>query len=79
MTDTAFPSQALKPVKTLNGKFDARCHVCWNAVYTLWIDGQDPAGRCPFGHSAAHNCPDAMNRAQDAAGLIKLKQQGLIR
>jgi hypothetical protein len=70
---------ALKPVKTLNGKFDARCHVCWNAVYVLWIDDQDPAGKCPFGHGAAHHCRDAMNRAQDAASFIKLKQQGLIR
>jgi hypothetical protein len=79
MTDLLSKQPALKSVKTLNGKFDARCHVCWNAVYVLWIDEQDPAGKCPLGHIAAHRCPDAMNRARDAATIIKLKQQGLIR
>jgi hypothetical protein len=69
----------LKPMKTLNGKYDARCHVCWNPVFVLWVDEQDPAGKCPFGHTKATDCPDAMNRAKDAAGIIKLKQQGLLR
>lgn len=78
MTDILTEQPALQPVKTLSG-FDARCHVCWNAVYVLWIDDTDPAGKCPLGHKAAHQCPDAMNRAQDAASIIKLKQQGLIR
>jgi hypothetical protein len=74
---TRLAPATLKPVKTLNG-YDARCHVCWNAVYTLWIDG-DPGGKCPLGHVAAHQCHDAINGAKDAAGLIKLKQQGLIK
>jgi len=74
---SAIPPTSLKPVKTLSG-FDARCHVCWNAVYTLWIDG-DPQGKCPLGHTAAHQCSDAMNRATDAAAFIKLRQQGLVK
>jgi hypothetical protein len=68
------PMPTLKPLKTLNQKFDARCHVCWNAVYTLWIDDCDPQGKCPLGHKAAHLCPDAVGRAQDTAGLIKAKK-----
>ena len=67
--------ETLKPVKTLSGLHDARCHVCWNAVYVLWIDKSDPAGKCPLGHTKAHDCPDAMGRAQDAAPLLKLKRQ----
>jgi len=76
---TSPPIPTLKPLKTLNRKFDARCHVCWNAVYMLWIDEQDPAGKCPLGHTAAHLCPDAIGRAQTTAGFLKLKQQGLIK
>ena len=72
---TCPPMPTLKLLKTLNRKFDARCHVCWNAVYTLWIDDCDPAGKCPLGHTLAHLCPDAMNRAQDAACLMKAKKQ----
>jgi hypothetical protein len=69
----------LPPRRTLNGKFDAYCRVCWNAVYALWIDDEDPAGRCPFGHGKATDCPDAMAAARNAATIAKLRRDGLIR
>ncbi|MHB8284370.1 MAG: hypothetical protein ACYDD1_06810 [Caulobacteraceae bacterium] len=59
-------------MKTLNGKFDARCHVCWNAIYRLWISEEDPAGKCHFGHRKAPECPDAMARAAESAAAIKM-------
>lgn len=27
----------MKEIRTLNGKFDARCKVCFRAVYRLWV------------------------------------------
>lgn len=60
----------LKPMRSLSGH-DARCHVCWNAVWRLWIEDEDPAGKCPWGHTRAHDCPDAMDRARESAMLQK--------
>ena|SRR5581483_7254489 len=68
----------LRPAKTLNGKFDAHCRVCWNAVYVLWVGEDDPAGECPFGHKRADECPDAMARAKLQGQLAKLRKDGLI-
>lgn len=64
--------------KTLNKKFDAYCRVCWNPVYLLWIDDEDPSGQCMFGHKHAHECEDAMSRAQLQATLAKLRKDGAI-
>lgn len=59
-----------------HGPYSGYCHVCWNAVYILWIDDQPPAGLCMFGHKCAQDCPEAMNRARDAAMFAKLKREG---
>jgi hypothetical protein len=76
-SDTAI--RALKSVRSLSGH-DARCHVCWEAIYTLWIDrDDDPAGRCMHGHKQAHECPEAMARARTAGQMAKLRAQGLIK
>lgn len=64
--------------RTLNGKFDGYCHVCWNAVYVLWVSGDDPNGECMYGCKAAHDCPDAMARANTQATLAKLRAAGLL-
>ena len=58
--------------KTAHGH-DAYCHVCWNAVFALWIEAQDPEGKCPHGHVAAHDCPDAMGRARLSGAIAKYK------
>ena len=50
--------------------WDRRCHVCWNRVYALWIDEGQPQ-TCPFGHTKAHECPDAMAAAHNSAMMIK--------
>ena len=66
------------PRKTLNGKFDAYCHVCWNAVYVLWVSDEDPAGECVNGCKAATDCPEAMGRARLQAQLAKLRAEGIL-
>lgn len=65
--------KTLEPRRTLTGKFDAYCRICWNPVYVLWIDDDDdPRGRCAFGdHKKATDCPDAMNRARLWASVAK--------
>jgi hypothetical protein len=78
-TKTAVVIRDLPDRKTLNGKFDAHCHTCWNPVYSGWINDTDPAGRCPLGHTRADQCPDAMGRAATSAAVAKLRQQGLVR
>lgn len=70
--------QELPPRRTLNGKFDAYCRVCWNAVYVLWIDKEDHEGKCLDGHTKATDCPEAMARAKLQAQLAKLREEGLI-
>lgn len=70
--------RALPPRRTINGLFDAYCHVCWNAVYVLWVDKEDPAGACIFGHKRADACPEAMGRAQLQATLAKLRRDGIL-
>lgn len=70
---TAIPS--LPPRKTLNGLFDAYCHVCWNPVYVLWIDKTDPQGKCPHGgHTNPLDCPDVHAAAQWAKAGAEMKR-----
>jgi hypothetical protein len=70
----------LPPRTTLNGKWDAYCHVCWNAVYVLWADDEPPDyNKCAFGDFSAHTCHDAINRAKLRSQIIKLKNDGLIK
>lgn len=67
----------LPPRTTLNGKWDAYCHVCWNAVYVLWADKVPPEhGACTFGDHTALTCPDAIARAQTTAKVAKLVAEG---
>lgn len=46
------------------GPYSAYCKVCWNAIYTLWVDTVPPPGTCMFGHTKASDCPDALGRAE---------------
>ena len=64
---------SLAPVTTLNGKWDAYCHVCWNPVYRFWADKVPPDNRCQFGHDTADACPDAQATARNRARMIKLR------
>ena len=66
------------PRKTLNGKFDAHCRVCWEPVYVLWVSDEDPAGECMDGHKRASDCPEAMARARTSAALAKLRADGIL-
>ena len=49
------------------------CKACWYPVYSMWIDTDDHLGECPQGHSAAHECPEAMGRAKFSADLQKAR------
>jgi hypothetical protein len=60
---------------TLNGDFDAYCHVCWNPVYALWIDEEDPCGECMYGHQNAIDCPDALKRARTTADVLRMPRE----
>lgn len=53
-----------------HGPYSAYCKVCWYSVYKAWIDEEPHHGVCPFGHFSAASCPEARNRASDAAGLM---------
>lgn len=72
--------QSLPEKKTLNGLFDAYCHVCWNPVYVLWVDDEPPIyDKCFLGdHHTALTCPDACGRAQLRSTLARLEREGLI-
>lgn len=71
--------EELRPCKTLNGKFDGYCHVCWNPVYVLWVDSESPDhSKCPFGAASAHTCEDAIGRAKLSATLFHLEERGLL-
>ena len=41
---------AMKEIRTLNGKFDARCKRCFKAVYRFWVDDRPPPSGCTEGH-----------------------------
>ena len=69
------PIPAIEPRRTLNGLFDAYCHVCWNPVYRLWVSDEDPAGRCIFGLDDARKCPDAMAAARNAAAIKRAMKE----
>ena len=40
----------MKEIRTLNGKFDARCKSCLKAVYRLWVTDEPPPAGCSEGH-----------------------------
>lgn len=40
----------MKEIRTINGKFDARCKVCFGAVYRLWVTDEPPPAGCTEGH-----------------------------
>ena len=42
----------MKEIRTLNGKFDARCKVCFRAVYRLWVTDETPPSGCDEGHDS---------------------------
>lgn len=70
---------ALTPKTTLNGKWDAYCHVCWNAIYVLWADKVPPDhSRCPHGAATAQTCPDALAAARNTALFARLRRDGLL-
>lgn len=49
------------------------CRVCWYPVYSLWISEDDHSGKCPHGHTQAHECQEAKGRAELAAAVRRLK------
>jgi hypothetical protein len=72
-----FQQRELPPRTTPNGKWDAYCHVCWNAVYCLWVDKVPPEhDKCAFGDHTALTCPDATARARTAAWVAKMIREG---
>lgn len=50
--------------------YSAFCKVCWQNVYSLWIDKEDHEGVCPFGATEIGGCAQAMDWEQ-AKGKIK--------
>lgn len=40
----------MKEIRTINGKFDARCRLCSKAAFRLWIDDTPPPSGCGEGH-----------------------------
>lgn len=42
----------MKEIRTLNGKFDARCKTCLGAVYRLWVTDEQPPAGCTEGHDS---------------------------
>lgn len=63
--------ETLEPKRTLNGRFDAYCHVCWCPVYAIWVSDEDPAGKCMEGQATATKCSQAMVRARLMADVRK--------
>lgn len=55
-----------------HGPYSAYCRLCWNPVYKLWIQEDAPDGKCQFGREGPHCCPDAINRARNAATIKAL-------
>lgn len=71
--------ESLPPLRTLNGKFDAYCHVCWNPVYRLWVSDESPDhNTCQMGDYTARTCPDALARARNTAMFADLRAKGLL-
>ena len=60
----------IAPRRTLNGKFDARCRLCGEAIYVLWISDEDPEGRCVEGAAVVTECCQAMSVARERAALL---------
>jgi len=52
--------------------WDRRCHVCWDRIYALWVDEGEPQ-TCPWGHTRATDCANAMAGARNSAKIIKLR------
>ena len=69
--------RSLPQRKTFKGH-DAYCHICWNAVYVLWVSDEDPMGKCPHGHSRARDCPDAQARDGLSAFFAQCRRDGLL-
>lgn len=40
--------------------YSAYCKVCWQTVYSLWIDKIPHNGACIFGHTKIEQCSQAM-------------------
>ena len=57
----------------MSDEWDRRCHVCWNRVYVLYVDA--PRSDCPWGHTKAHECPDALAASRNTASFIKARKQ----
>jgi len=39
--------------------YSAYCKVCWQAIYSLWIEAEDHGGVCPFGAKQIGDCAQA--------------------
>lgn len=40
--------------------YSAYCKICWQTVYSLWIDKVHHNGACIFGHTKIEQCSQAM-------------------
>lgn len=71
-------ARTLKPIKTRHGH-DAYCHVCWHAIYILWVTEEPPDNdRCPHGAKSSLDCPDAKARDGLSAFLAQCRRDGLL-
>jgi hypothetical protein len=70
--------ETLPPRKTLNGKFDAYCHVCWLPAYSGWVDDVSPEhDKCAEAdHHTAQTCPYSVSQAGLKAFIAKMRREG---
>lgn len=72
------PMDDLPTLMTLNGKFSAYCGLCWEPVFSLWVDRETPDyNACAFGPYTAQTCPQATTAAKRAVLSAHLRSEGL--
>ena len=52
--------QDFRALSLADEPYSAYCKVCWQAVYSLWIDKTPHNGACMFGHTKIEQCAQAM-------------------
>lgn len=58
------PAEAIRDARALGLKdipFSAYCRVCWQSVYSCWVDSEDHKGVCPFGAKVIGDCQQALD------------------
>lgn len=68
----------LPPIRTLCGRYSAYCGICWEPVYSLWVDSTPPEYEaCPFGPYTAQTCPQSLVAAKRAKLSAELERRGM--